>query len=111
MPGTIRYHIDESCRLSVARALREQGLDVTTTSEAKLLGATDDVQLVYASESGRVFFTNDSDFLAMHEAHVAHTGLVYCHQNSRTIGETVRLLVLLWELYDADEMVNRLEYL
>lgn len=111
MPGTIRYHLDESCRLRIARALRENGLDVTTSSEAGLLGASDDAQLEYARESGRVLYTNDSDFVVMHEAHTAHAGLVYCHQRSRSVSETVRLLVLLWELYDADEMVNRLEYL
>lgn len=111
MPEPIRYHLDESCRLRIARALRDHGVDVTTTSEAGLLGATDEAQLKYARESGRVFFTHDSDFVALHESQVEHAGLVYCHQQSRAIGELVRLLVLIYELYDADEMVNRLEYL
>ncbi len=110
MPGTIRYHLDESCRLSIARALRHRGIDVTTTSEAGLLGATDEQQLDHAHTTGRMLFTHDSDFIALHDAQFPHAGLIYSRQQSRAMRETVRLLVLLWEMYDAEEMVNRLEY-
>ena len=110
MPGTIRYHLDESCRLSIARALRHRGIDVTTTSDAGLLGATDEQQLDYAHSTGRMLFTHDPDFIALHDAQFPHAGLIYSPQQTRAMRETVRLLVLLWEMYEADELLNRLEY-
>ena len=111
MPQSIRYHLDESCRTSIAVGLRRHGIDVTTTTEAGLIGATDEIQLDYAKQTGRVLLTHDSDFVELHGSTEEHAGLIYCHQNSRTVGEIVRLLKLYWELYDTDEMVNVLESL
>jgi hypothetical protein len=46
----------------------------------------------------------------MHRAGMAHAGIVYCRQQSRTVGEMVRMLGLLWKICEATEMHNRLEY-
>ena len=37
----IRFHCDEQVERAIAEALRRRGIDVTTTPEARLLGATD----------------------------------------------------------------------
>jgi predicted nuclease of predicted toxin-antitoxin system len=47
--------------------LKRRGIDVTTTPEARLLGAIDEEQLAFAISQGRVIFTQDDDFLAIHQ--------------------------------------------
>lgn len=48
MSRTIRLHLDENCPYAIAEGLRRRGIDVTTTSEAGLMGATDEEQTAYA---------------------------------------------------------------
>jgi predicted nuclease of predicted toxin-antitoxin system len=90
VPAAIQFHLDESAPLAVAIALRLRGIDVTTARDAGLLNSTDLEHLEFARREGRVIFTQDTDFLAMHRGGTAHAGLVYCRQQSRTIGEMVR---------------------
>jgi hypothetical protein len=91
--------------------LRQRGIDVTTTPEAGLLHATDEEQLAYAIPEGRVLFTQDADFHRLNAAGLQHAGIAYCHPESRSVGEIIRRLVLIWEIYEPDEMRNRVEYL
>ena len=37
MPKTIRFHLDEHAADAIARSLRHQGIDITTTADAGLL--------------------------------------------------------------------------
>ena len=62
----IQFHLDEQVERAIAEALRRRGIDVTTTPEARLLGATDEEQLAFAISQERVIFTQDDDFLALH---------------------------------------------
>jgi hypothetical protein len=78
MPQTARFHLDETCRHALAAGLRLRGVDVTTTADVGLLGASDPVQLAHGQ--GRVLFTHDADFIALHHGGVPHSGMVYCHQ-------------------------------
>lgn len=111
MSGTIRFHLDENVSNAIAIALRSRGIDLTTTSEEGLMAAPDEVQLEFALSQGRVIFTQDTDFLRIHAAGVAHAGIVYCQQGSRSIGEIVRGLILIWELIESEEMVGCVEFL
>ncbi len=111
MPATIRFHLDESAPSAVAIALRQRGIDVTTAQDAGLLSSSDLENLEFARREGRVVFTQDTDFLAIHRSGADHAGIVYCRQHSRTIGEMVRFLGLMWEICDAAEMHNRVEYI
>jgi predicted nuclease of predicted toxin-antitoxin system len=111
MPRTIRFHLDEHCDPAIAAGLRRHGIDVTTTPEAGLVGATDEEQVAYALPRGRVIFTQDRDYLRLHAAGTPHAGIAYCHQNTRSIGEIIDALILIWEVYEPSEMRNRLEYL
>lgn len=108
---TIRFHLDESAPAAVAAALKQRGIDVTTPEDVGLVGATDREHLEFCRAQGRTIFTEDTDFLVFHQAGEHHPGIVYCHQQSRTIGEIVRSLALIWELCDSNEMANRLEYI
>jgi len=76
-----------------------------------LVSASDREHLEFCRAQRRTIFTEDADFLAFHQAGEHHAGIVYCHQQSRSIGEIVRSLALIWELCEAEEMANRLEYI
>lgn len=64
----IRFHLDENVNSTIARGLRQRGIDVSTTQEADLLGVSDIEQLAYAIREGRVIFTEDADFWSLQPA-------------------------------------------
>jgi len=111
MPRTIRYHLDEHCPSAIALGLRRHGIDATTAAEAGLLSASDEDHVRFALAEGRVIYTQDDDFLSLNARNVNHAGIAGCPQHSRSIGEVLRALVLIWEVYDPSELVNRVEYL
>jgi predicted nuclease of predicted toxin-antitoxin system len=84
---------------------------VTTTPEAGLVGATDEEQAAYALHLGRVIFTQDRDFLRIHAAGTPHAGIAYCEKDTRSIGEIIDGLVLLWEIDEPSEMVGCVEFI
>ncbi len=111
MPRTIRFHLDEHVAHAVADGLRRLGIDVTTSTDAHLLGAADADHIAYAVAQRRVIFTEDDDFLILARAGAQHSGLAYCRQNTRSIGQVIRALELIWECYEPDEMSNRVEFI
>jgi predicted nuclease of predicted toxin-antitoxin system len=76
MPRTIRFHLDEHCDPAIAAGLRLHGVDVTTTPEARLLGAGDEEHIAYCMATARVVFTQDQDFLRPHATRMEHRGNV-----------------------------------
>ena len=111
MAAAIQFHIDESADPDIAAALRRIGIDVTTTQEAGLRTVLDPMQWAYAKREGRVIVTHDADFLRLAKADNDHPGVAYCHQQARTIGEVIDLLILLHAVYSPDQMRGRVEYL
>ncbi|WP_026098366.1 DUF5615 family PIN-like protein [Kamptonema formosum] len=107
----MRFHLDENVNSAVADGLRRRGVDVTATSEAGLIAASDEVQLEFALSQKRVIFTQDDDFLRLHQAGANHAGIAYCIKESRSTGEIIRGLILIWEVLEPEEMQGRLEYL
>jgi predicted nuclease of predicted toxin-antitoxin system len=106
----IRFHLDESVNVRVARALRRYGCNVTTTSEAGVRTQPDSVQHTYAHDEGRVIVTRDADFLRFASRDRNHAGIVYWSQTSRSLGEVIENLILLYEIFTAEEMNGRVEY-
>src|SRR5687767_1436752 len=100
MARTIRFHLDEHVAHAVAQGLQRLGIDVTTSAKAGLLGAADAEQIAYGIADRRVIFTEDGDFLALAAAGVEHAGLAYCRQNTRSIGQIVHAIELIWEIYE-----------
>ena len=91
--------------------MRRRGIDVTTTPEENLIGKLDEEQLAFAISQKRIIFTQDTDFLRLQQQGVSHYGIAYCQQKSKSIGEIVQSLVLIWQVLEVDEMMNHLEYL
>lgn len=111
MPRTIRFDLDECCDPAIADGLGHRGIDVTTSQAAGLLEAPDEQQATYGITQGRVIVTHDADFLRLEAAGVPHAGIVFRAKDTITLGEMIRRLVLIWEVYDLDEMANRIEFL
>jgi len=107
----IRYYLDEHVDPAVAEGLRRRGIDVTTTVEAGLTGATDEEQLGFAMADGRFCVTRDPDFLVLNSRGTTHVGIAYWHPRRRSVGQIVLDLTLLWRVATAEEMRGRVEFL
>lgn len=110
MATEITFHLDENVDHAVARGLRLRGIDVTTTTDAGLVGKPDESHVAFANATGRVIVTHDPDFLALHATGIEHSGIVFVPDGSAPIGEVVRFLCLLHECGAAKEMRGQVEY-
>ena len=102
--------MDEQVPLTVTQGLRRRGIDVITVQELHETGASDERHVELAATLMRVIFTQDADYLRIAATGQPHAGIVYTTQNT-PIGLMVRGLVLITEVYTAEEMMNRVEYL
>lgn len=110
MAGEIRFYTDEHVSTAVVAGLRRRGVDVLMTHEASMLSASDREHLTLALAEGRTIFTQDDDFLRLHAAGVEHAGIVYSRQRV-PVGSIIRGLMLIYQLLDADDMRNHVEFL
>ena len=99
MARDVRYYTDEHSANAIADALRRRDVDVLTTYEAGMLGASDEEQLAFATKEDRVLFTQVDDFLRLHAARKEHAGIAYAPQG-KLLGDIVRGLILLYEVLD-----------
>ena len=111
MVEPLRFHLDENVNPAIAEALRQQGIDVTTTIEAGLRGADDQAHIAYAWHERRVIVTHDDDFLRWHSRGVPHAGLAYCHLKSRNLNQIAEMLVLMHEFLTQEEMIGQVQFL
>jgi uncharacterized protein with PIN domain len=107
----IRFHLDENVHGAIAKGLRLRGVDVTTTHEAGLIGASDEDHLAFALAQKRVVVTHDDDFLRLVSGGAAHAGIVYSAPRHLTIGQTVHGLMRLWRKYSAENFYGRVEFI
>ena len=107
----IRFHLDEHVSAQIAAGLRRRNIDVTTTVDARLLGASDVAHLEFAASSRRELVTQDDDFLRLHAQGVAHAGIAYCQQQSISAGEILRRLILIHDPLSPEEMAGTIEFL
>ena len=111
MSDEIRFHLDEHVPRAIATALRRRGIDVSTSGDAGLIGADDEKQLEFCNQSGRALVTHDQDFLRLHSAGANHSGIIYCKQGSRGIGEMIRRLIVIHGSFTADEIAGEVLFL
>ena len=65
----VAVYIDHDVSAQIAALLRNDGHDVLTTRERHLTRASDDEQLLVASQQGRVLITHNArDFVLLHNA-------------------------------------------
>jgi predicted nuclease of predicted toxin-antitoxin system len=96
--------LDEQIPPALAEALRNRGIDVTTTADAGLIGTGDREHLEFAANAGRVVITQDVDFLRLHSEGTSHAGIAFWRQQTRSIGEALRRLLLIHATMSPDEM-------
>jgi predicted nuclease of predicted toxin-antitoxin system len=107
----IRFHCDEHIDPAIASGLRRRGIDVTTTVEAGLLGATDEQHLEFARTQQRLVITKDTDFLRLSTRGEEHHGIGFCQQGARTVGQMLASLIHIYEELTSEEVKNRTIYL
>lgn len=110
--AAIRFFTDEDVYGATAPALRNAGWDAVSTPEAGRLGQSDESQLQWAMDQGRVFVTlNVRHFAHLHSTWMNqdrdHAGIILSAQ--RPLGDLRRRLVHLASTLDGDAMRNRIE--
>jgi predicted nuclease of predicted toxin-antitoxin system len=106
----LRFHLDENVNLAIAEGLRLRGMNCTTTPEVGLRGVSDVEQLAFAASQQRILVTTDEDFLSL-ASRQPHAGILYWHQESRSIGEVIRRIVRLCEQHTPEAIRNRVMFL
>jgi predicted nuclease of predicted toxin-antitoxin system len=111
MSDGIRFHLDESVDPAIANGLRLRGVDVTTSHQAELLGASDEKQLDFALVEGRMLVTHDEDFLVLARDGIAHSGIAYCRPGSRSADQNIAALLLIRDCLTSEDMKDHVEFL
>lgn len=73
-------------------------------------GYPDNQQLAFAAAESRVIVTKDHDFLRLHATGIAHTGIAFVSADATT-GGIIRGLTLLYQVLEAEEMSDHVEFL
>lgn len=111
MARTIRFHLDECCDPAIADGLRRRNIDVTTTQEMGLIQAEDEEQAAYGFATKRVIVTHDADFLRLQAQDIPHAGIVFRAKDTLSLGTIITRLVLIWEIYEPEELAHGVEFL
>ncbi len=106
----VRFYLDENVQLAIAEQLLLRGIDVVTARDMQALGETDVSHLARATTLGRVLCTHDSDYVELATLGVDHAGIVIGKQYKHSIGDWVNFLELVHGVYEAEEIVNLIEY-
>ena len=113
----MKLHLDEDADAhALLNALRHRGLDVSSSRELALLQCSDEKQLAWAFEQGRVIYTyNASDFCRLHSEFIRHgrhhAGIIIGDQQVLSIGEETRRLLKVSDARTAADMGDSLEFL
>lgn len=107
----IRFYLDENMPVAIARQLRQQGIEVVTVLDLDLLGDIDINHLTRAADMGYVLCTYDADYIQLASEGVKHAGIVFGQAEKHFVGEWVKGLELIYAVYTAEEMRNRVEFL
>jgi predicted nuclease of predicted toxin-antitoxin system len=106
----LRFHLDEHVAGLIAIGLRRRNIDVTTSLEASLIGASDVEQLAFACATERVMVTQDVDYLRLDAQGANHAGIAYARQNYFP-KQILQRIVLLYDALLAEDMIGKVEYL
>ncbi len=112
--SAIRFFTDEDVYGAVSLALRKSGYDTMSAPESGRRGESDESQLEWASNGGRVLVTfNVAHFAQLHAVWLGdgkhHAGIVASTQ--RPVRLVLRRLLHLAASRDAEAMCDQLEFL
>jgi len=111
----VALYLDVHVPAAIAEQLRRRQVDVLTAIEDGWQQRSDEELLQHAFEMRRVLFTQDIRFRALAEVWQRDgrpfAGLLFGHQLRGTIGQYVEDLELVAKASEADEWMNRIEYL
>lgn len=102
---------DENIPYPVVEGLHRRGLDVVTIQEKGLSCADDENVLKKALKEGRVIYTRDTDFLRLHKAGHKHSGIIYHPPLAYSIGDAVRRILILNEVFTSEELRGQIKFL
>jgi hypothetical protein len=112
-----RLFIDEdSAEKAVLAALRNAKLDILTVAEVGRLSYSDEDQLTWAAQQGRVLYSyNARDFCQLHDRYMVegktHAGIILVPQQRYSVGQLLRGFINLMKIKSAEDMVDRLVFL
>lgn len=107
----LKFYLDENIEIAIAKQLMNRHIEVFTVRDLGLLGRDDIFHLNNATRMGCVLCTYDSDYLELASQGIEHAGIVFGVWDKHTIGDWVKMLVFIYEILNADDMRNRVEYL
>ena len=113
----IRFFADEDFNGRIVRGLlrRKHDLDLVRVQNVGLAGASDDVILKWANETGRLVISHDNRTMPRHFRERLAAGLhvpgVFIVDDLAPIGACIDDLVLIAECSDADEWRDQIFYL
>ncbi|WP_026794017.1 MULTISPECIES: DUF5615 family PIN-like protein [Planktothrix] len=113
----IRLYLDEdTIKAALIQALKSADLDVVTVADVNRLGYSDEDQLLWAIEQGRIIYSfNIGDFCHLHRdfmvQEISHAGIILVPQQKYSIGQQLQGLLKLVSQYSAEDMINQLLFL
>jgi len=113
----IRLYIDEdSMDEDFIQALKSRNVDVLTVADVGMLTRSDQEQLNWARENGRVIFSfNTRDFYQLHttllEKGLSHAGIILAPQQRYGIGDLMRGVLKLINTKSSAQMQGQLEFI
>jgi uncharacterized protein YwbE len=98
------------------QALRSRNVDVLTVADVGMLHRSDEKQIDWARQNGRVIFSfNTKDFYRLHttiiEQGLSHAGIILAPQQRYGIGDLMRGVLKLINTKSSEEMQGQLEFL
>jgi Domain of unknown function (DUF5615) len=116
MSKILLYVDEDAMDQDFVNALKARNVDVLTVADVGMLYKSDEAQLTWATEKGRVIFSfNTKDFYRLHtlllEQGLSHTGIVLALQQRYGIGELMRGVLQLINTRSAEEMIGKVEFL
>ncbi|MEG4283357.1 DUF5615 family PIN-like protein [Microcoleus sp. A006_D1] len=112
---SINLYMDENVPLPVTEGLRRRDVDVLRVQDDGRKGMPDPIILDRAAELQRVVFTQDEDFLAIanrrQQEEVNFAGVIYAHQQSVTVGDSIRDLEIIAKVNEPEDLANCVQYL
>ncbi len=112
---SVALYMDVHVKRAVSDGLRRRGVDVLTAQEDGKPHLDDPDLLDHASSVGRAIFSQDHDLLReaakRQDSGIPFAGVIYAHQLNITVGQTINDLQLIAEVYEPEDIENRVEYL